>query len=567
MHWRPAKVSKMIRAAIYARFSTELQNEKSVEDQITLCRAYAKREGMLVVGEFYDKAKSGGSMHGRDGLMDLMQLANAQAIDVVIVESQDRLSRDMEDTAHIFKRLTFLNIKLVGVHDGEANTLTVGMRAIVAQMFREDNVKKVRRGMSGLLHKGLSAGGKAYGYRPNPYNAGKPQIVDAEARIVAKVFEDYVAGKSPKSISHELNARGITPPRGNLWSPSTLIGEASRGSGILRNALYRGEIVWNKVTMVKDPNTGRRLIRPNPPELWERAAAPELRIVSDELWYQAQEQLAARSNVGMAGIVRQKRPTRLLSGLIKCGACGAGMAAAGKDKSGRTRLRCSAHTNSGSCPAPKTFYLDLIEGMVLESLTHHLKDPDLMAAFLEEYQAERRRLNGSKISRKAEIEKRIAFLDKDNDRLMDWALRDAGDPERLLAKMKEQKAEMDRLAAELSTLDEAEVKVDLHPAAIRRYTEALVSLQGVMRAAELDGDSEAAKMVRELVNTVTVYDNPGTKKGVRIKVDGSFSAFAEPPKGTKFASVGGSVPKLVAEVRYGLNQPPGMPGFWYGWAA
>ena len=58
----------MIRAAIYARFSTELQNEKSVEDQIALCRRFAKQQGMLVVGEFYDKAKSGASMIGRDGL-------------------------------------------------------------------------------------------------------------------------------------------------------------------------------------------------------------------------------------------------------------------------------------------------------------------------------------------------------------------------------------------------------------------------------------------------------------------------------------------------------------------
>jgi Resolvase, N terminal domain len=59
-------------AAIYARFSTELQNEKSTEDQIALCRTHAARHQLNIVATFEDKARSGASVFGRDGLMQLI---------------------------------------------------------------------------------------------------------------------------------------------------------------------------------------------------------------------------------------------------------------------------------------------------------------------------------------------------------------------------------------------------------------------------------------------------------------------------------------------------------------
>ncbi len=93
----------MKRAVIYARYSTDLQNDKSVEDQISLCRDYATRHGFEVVNEFFDRAKSGASMFGRPGLANLMQAAERQEFDAVISESPDRISRDIADLAHVHK--------------------------------------------------------------------------------------------------------------------------------------------------------------------------------------------------------------------------------------------------------------------------------------------------------------------------------------------------------------------------------------------------------------------------------------------------------------------------------
>ncbi|MGX5850063.1 recombinase family protein [Mesorhizobium sp. PL10] len=98
----------MTRAAIYARFSTELQNERSTEDQIALCRAYAVRNGLDVVAVYEDRARSGASMFGRDGLLALMEAAGQNRFDTLVVEALDRLSRDMADLAGLHKRLSFL---------------------------------------------------------------------------------------------------------------------------------------------------------------------------------------------------------------------------------------------------------------------------------------------------------------------------------------------------------------------------------------------------------------------------------------------------------------------------
>lgn len=91
-------------AVIYARFSSDLQKDRSVEDQAAICEQLASREGYKVIEIFSDRAKSGASMFERDGLLALMTAAKKRSFDAVIVESLDRLSRDQEDLAGIFKR-------------------------------------------------------------------------------------------------------------------------------------------------------------------------------------------------------------------------------------------------------------------------------------------------------------------------------------------------------------------------------------------------------------------------------------------------------------------------------
>ncbi len=144
---------KTKRAAIYARFSTDLQNERSIEDQVSLCQSYAEREGLNVVCTYEDRARSGGSVMGRDGLLRMLDQARERSFDVVVVEALDRLSRDMEDLAGIHKRLSFLGVEIRAVHEGVVNTVLVGLRGLVGQLYREDNAIRCAGGEQAELLK------------------------------------------------------------------------------------------------------------------------------------------------------------------------------------------------------------------------------------------------------------------------------------------------------------------------------------------------------------------------------------------------------------------------------
>jgi site-specific DNA recombinase len=220
------------RATIYARYSTDLQNERSVENQIELCSAYAARLGLTVIGFHSDKAKSGASTFGRAGLARIMQEAEAASFDVLIAEAPDRISRDMADLAGLHKLLEFRGIRIECVNGGRMDTIQIGMHGVIGQMQREEGAKKTRRGLAGVVSSGRSAGGRAYGYRPIPGKTGQLEIVPDETDIIRRIFSMYAVGVAPRSIAVTLNAEGVAPPRGTRWNASTINGSGKRGHGI-----------------------------------------------------------------------------------------------------------------------------------------------------------------------------------------------------------------------------------------------------------------------------------------------------------------------------------------------
>jgi len=135
----------MIRAAIYARFSSDLQSDKSIDDQIALCRDVCTREGMAVVMTFEDRAISGTATVNRPGFQSMMRAAEAKLFDVLVVEDVDRLSRDQGDYHSARKRLDFLGISIHAA-TGKVGKLDGALRALMGEMFIENLVLHVRRG-------------------------------------------------------------------------------------------------------------------------------------------------------------------------------------------------------------------------------------------------------------------------------------------------------------------------------------------------------------------------------------------------------------------------------------
>ena len=212
-----------MRAAIYARYSTELQRDASIEDQVRLCRRRIAAEQWSPVGTYTDHAMSG-SIRLRPGYQKLLEDARARRFDVVVAEALDRLSRDQEDVAALYKHLTFARVQLITVAEGAITELHVGLKGTMNALFLKDLGQKVRRGLEGRVREGRSGGGLCFGYqvvrefdgRGDPvYGARK--INAAEAAIARRIFSEFVAGSSPRAIARRLNVERFPGPHGNPW--------------------------------------------------------------------------------------------------------------------------------------------------------------------------------------------------------------------------------------------------------------------------------------------------------------------------------------------------------------
>jgi hypothetical protein len=256
------------------------------------------------------------------------------------------------------------------------------------------------------VEKGNAGGGLCYGYdvvkrvdsEGEPVR-GERKINEAEAVIVRRIFREFAAGKSPRAIATDLNRDGISGPFGRSWGDTTIRGHACRGNGVVNNELYAGVLVWNRQRFIKDPNTGKRVSRPNPEAKWIRTEVLGLRIVDDELWQRVklrQVELAKQFGSTIEGIRkarverlnRLRRPAVLLSGLLTCGCCGGKYGIIVNDRYG-----CLGHFRKGTCDNSRSIRRDNIERRVLAGLTDKLVSPEAVAVAVRAYAEETNRQN------------------------------------------------------------------------------------------------------------------------------------------------------------------------------
>jgi site-specific DNA recombinase len=526
----------MIRAAIYARFSSDRQKDRSIDDQIALCRDLCAREGMAVISTFEDRAISGSAAANRPGFQALMQAAESRLFDVIVAEDMDRIFRDQADYHNARKGLDFLGITL-HTAAGKIGTIDGALRALMSEQFIENLRVHTRRGLEGVLRDGRHAGGRAYGYRAVKERPGELEIVEDEAEIVRQIFADYIANKAPRQIAHDLNKRGVRAPRGRLWNGSTINGHVARGGGMILNDLYAGRIVWNKVRMVKDPTTGKRLSRPNPKEQYKIVEAPHLRIIDDETFKAAQAVKIGRRRDATPATAQQARaPKRIFSGLIRCGCCGGGMSSNGTDRRG-VRIQCSAYKESGSCGNGRRVYLDDIEALAITGLRQHLAHPAMITEFVDAYNAERKRLKKEASTERARLERRLGEIAREMKRIVDSIVITGMPPEQFVARMQELEAEKAKVVAGLESAKESDNIIALHPRALDRYKRAVVELADELKR----GTPNEFATIRELVTAIIVHASPsrpggaGTKanaeddRSVRIDIKGRLAALCGNP--------------------------------------
>ena len=518
-----------MRVALYARYSSDQQRDASIEDQFRECRKLAAREGWTVVREFDDRRLSGATIL-RDGLQEL--LASTDEFDVVVAESLDRLSRDQEDTAAIFKKLTFRNIKIYTVQEQEISALHVGLKGTMNALYLSDLSAKTRRGQHGQVLAGRSTGGRCYGYRIPPQeakNRGQLVIAPEEAAIVVRIFQEFVAGASPKSIAKKLNAERIPGPRAGTWGPSTIHGNPKRGTGILNNELYVGRRVWGRLSYRRNPFAKRRgrVSRLNPASALVRHDVPQLRIIDDALWdaaksrqretrHQVRGNAGARAGASLAGARRAKY---LFSGLVKCGLCGSSFTMCAKD-----RLGCAGHTNRGTCTNTKTIKRGEVERRVLKTMEERLWNHQLFEEFCQEFTRDLNRQRGEQGGAIAEARGELTRVEAQISKCVDWIMEGwDGQKSAVQSQMQAKLDGLEQRRRELIAMIDAGERARtsrplLHPNMHQLYRDWVIDARDALQDPERRTD--AMNALRAIVQEITITPTSG---GLAIVLKGDLA--------------------------------------------
>lgn len=509
----------MTRVAIYARYSSDRQNENSVADQIAICSRHADQKGWDVARVFSDAAISGSAMANRPGLLDALAAAERGEFDLLLTEDEDRIARNLEHLAHVANRLEDAGVTLWTLGSGKVETMHVAFKGAMAQDYIRNLSRKTKRGMDANAEKGLATGSRLYGYRSEP--GGGMAIVESEAEVIRRIFAAYNDGDTAREIAMALNAEGVPGPRGGQWNQSSINGSRQRGNGILNTELYAGVKVWNRMDVRKDRTTGKRTPRMRPESEWKRTLVPHLRIVDEDVWRAARARKAASSNYPTTV---QRRPG-IFSGLLKCGHCGGTYTS----YSGGY-LICATFREKGTCDNRRTPKRADVEAKVMEALREQLLSPDAVARYVRTYHQAAATRKRDMAAQTAPLEKRLAETSRGIDRIVSAIERGAA-TQAMEARMLELDRERQGIEAALAQIETEREKapVDLLPSSAESYAELIADLKATL--ADLDPENSQAhrrlaESVRDVIDRIVIRPLTQARGGpIDVEIFGTLARF------------------------------------------
>ena len=314
---------------IYTRVSTTMQIDGySLDAQKARMKAYADFNDYQIVGEYEDAGKSGKSIEGRASFCRMMEdiKSGKDGVSYVLVFKLSRFGRNAADVLSTLQVMQDFGVNLICVEDGidsskDAGKLMISVLSAVAEIERENIRVQTMEGRIQKAREGRWNGGFApYGYR---LVDGALKINEDEAPAIRTIFEQYVnTDTGANGLSKYLEAHGFQKlVRQNGTSPlfsATLI------RSILRNPVYCGKIAFGRRKLEKVHGT-RNEYRQVPQDNYLLVDGLHEGIVSEELWNAAQVKLLAQSKRYEPVIRNKTEQAHLLSALVKCPVCGAGM--------------------------------------------------------------------------------------------------------------------------------------------------------------------------------------------------------------------------------------------------
>jgi DNA invertase Pin-like site-specific DNA recombinase len=529
------------RALLLGRYSDNLQNPLSADDQIDALREDCAKFGWDVVGVFTDKGKSGRSAANRPGYLDMMAVAEAGGADVICVFQLDRLGRNARELHDANGRLQDVKCAIYTHDKGVMGRLEFAIYAEMSHAESERIAERTTRGRLAAATRGKFMGCAPYGYRlvDEKDDKGQPllnsrgnhvrriEVDPVTSKVVLRANLDFDAGKSPHQIAISLTAEGVPTPRGGkIWHPNTIIGVNRSISGLLRNPIFIGRYIHGKAKTTYDERSGRVTRHKAPIADQIEHDMPWLRIVPQDVWDRNQERLSERPPSKLRD---RRRPTYLLSGLVKCGVCGGAfvMVAA--------KMGCSAR-HLKACTNERRVKRQDLERVVLEGLTQRLAQPPVISWFIPEYLRERGPATSDAAVRHERAVKRLAEIDREVGNLIMQIKGGAGDHASKLINdnLENLGAEKERLARQVRAGPPAVPEALTADNLVPRIHALLGDLGQALNGSERDA-TRARDVLRSLITEVTItpFDAEGSRPdrrgagSVRVQVEGEVSRLVD----------------------------------------
>ena len=446
--------AEMKKAVIYARYSTgPNQTDVSIEGQEKICTNYIERHGYIPAGMYADRHISGRT-DKRPHFQQMIDDARAGSIDVVVVYSLDRFSRDKYDSAIYKKVLRDHGVSVESasesIPDGPEGILFEGMLEAMAEYYSAELSKKIRRGMDVKASKGLSVGG------PTPFGYvlkdGAYEADPKAAPHVAEVFSMYLSGSTLVACAEYLNQLGFTTKNKKPYSGESI-------KRMLTNKKYIGYYMYNGLEI--------------------EGGMPQL--VPEDVFYKVQRKMKSNKP-------RKPRGEYALSGKLICGTCGSlmqGTSGTGKVGTVHYYYKCPGKDR-------KPVKRDALEHAVAQHVRDILNDPESLNSLVDklyDYQQEERLSE----ARYHALSDNLKDVEKQLERALDMVL-EQGNVPGLADRIRELDADRAIMRADLEKLQSSP-----------RLTKDLI--RDGLRLSLLSGHVSDAKVIKIFVHQVVLYDD------------------------------------------------------------
>ena len=515
--------------AAYCRVSTDKEDQlNSLETQKEFFGEYCNRTGDRLVNVYADEGISGTKTRNRTAFLQMMGDAEEGLFEAVVVKDISRLARNTVDLLQSVRRLKALGIETIFL---TANMTSMGNSEFVLTIFgalaQEESAntsKRVKFGKRMNAEKGRVPN-IVFGYDKIAGEYFSLRKNGTEAEWIHQIYRWYTKeGYGVAVIAKMLNDRGVLTKRGCQWSGNAV-------ARILKNRLYIGEVI-NGRQEVADFLTGQR--KETPEEDWIVVKRPELQIIDNELFDEAQRIMSSRHDAFKLDNERHSNKYTF-STLIKCKECGWSYTRQVKTyKNTYVRWICSGHSMrkvsecSNMAKIEEVELINVLEKYFKDLLSH---EKDVKQQVIREFN-KIYKLNGADVSSEKELKSKKTKLERKKSKYMDMYADELISRDELNAKLKELNKDLNYLENELKLLTKNMSKSD--------------ALEKVLE--DTFKDIESMVNVREMTNAEIkqIVDK------IEIDHDGNVEIYMKPLK-----KIGLKYPVTIEQKRVNLELPKG----------